>query len=129
MVPFYASKQELAYSSNKPEIAAVSDEGFVTAKKAGSAVITVKTTDGSKKKVYMRKHYNAMQPHISEDFVKLTQAFTDCGAAKNTVLGSADCILCDAAKVFDVTRHVLAPEPECLVTRERIEKERWADYI
>lgn len=35
MVPFYASKQELAYSSNKPEIAAVSDEGFVTAKKAG----------------------------------------------------------------------------------------------
>ena len=79
--------------------------------------------------VYMRKHYNPDQPHISEDFVKLTQAFTDCGAAKNTVLGSADCILCDAAKVFDVTRHVLAPEPECLVTRERIEKERWADYI
>ena len=35
-------------------------------------------------------------------------------------------ILCDAAKVFDVTRHVLAPEPECLVTRERIAKERWA---
>lgn len=45
-------------------------------------------------------------------------------ARQNTVLGSADCILCDAAKVFDVTRHVLAPEPECLVTRERIEKER-----
>lgn len=54
MVPFYASKQELAYSSNKPEIAAVSDEGFVTAKKAGSAVITVKTTDGSKKKVKLK---------------------------------------------------------------------------
>lgn len=54
MVPFYASKQELAYSSNKPEIAAVSDEGVVTAKKAGSAVITVKTTDGSKKKVKLK---------------------------------------------------------------------------
>lgn len=54
MVPFYASKQELAYSSNKPEIAAVSDEGFVTAKKAGSAVIMVKTTDGSKKKVKLK---------------------------------------------------------------------------
>lgn len=54
MVPFYASKQELAYSSNKPEIAAVSDEGVVTAKKAGSAVITVKTTDGSKKKVRLK---------------------------------------------------------------------------
>lgn len=54
MVPFYASRQDLAYSSNKPEIAAVSDEGFVTAKKAGSAVITVKTTDGSKKKVRLK---------------------------------------------------------------------------
>lgn len=54
MVPFYASKQELTYSSNKPEIVAVSDEGFVTAKKAGSAVITVKTTDGSKKKVRLK---------------------------------------------------------------------------
>lgn len=54
VVPFYASKQELTYSSNKPEIVAVSDEGFVTAKKAGSAVITVKTTDGSKKKVRLK---------------------------------------------------------------------------
>lgn len=54
MVPFYASKQELTYSSNKPEIVAVSDEGFITAKKAGSAVITVKTTDGSKKKVKLK---------------------------------------------------------------------------
>lgn len=43
--------------------------------------------------------------------MKLTEAFTDCKAAKNTVFGNADCILCDAAKVFDVTRHVLAPEP------------------
>ena len=41
-------------AKNKPEIAAVSDEGFVTAKKAGSAVITVKTTDGSKKKVKLK---------------------------------------------------------------------------
>lgn len=36
--------------------------------------------------VYMRKHYNPDQPHISEDFVKLTQAFTDCGAAKTRCL-------------------------------------------
>lgn len=87
--------------------------------------LTVVLPQGTKD-VYMRKHYNPDQPHISEDFVKLTEAFTDCKAAKNTVFGNADCILCDAAKVFDVTRHVLAPEPECLVTRERIAKERWA---
>ena len=66
MVPFYASKQELAYSSNKPEIAAVSDEGVVTAKKAGSAVITVKTTDGSKKKVKLKV---TVRPGKSVNFV------------------------------------------------------------
>ena len=87
--------------------------------------LTVVLPQGTKD-VYMRKHYNPDQPHISEDFVKLTEAFTDCKAAKNTVFGNADCILCDAAKVFDVTRHVLAPESECLVTREWIAKERWA---
>ena len=62
MVPFYASKKELAYSSNKPENAAVSDEGFVTAKKAGSAVITVKTTDGSKKKVKLKEKVRTVKP-------------------------------------------------------------------
>ena len=62
MVPFYASKQELTYSSNKPEIVAVSDEGFVTAKKAGSAVITVKTTDGSKKKVKLKETVRPEKP-------------------------------------------------------------------
>ena len=66
MVPFYASKQELTYSSNKPEIVAVSDEGFVTAKKAGSAVITVKTTDGSKKKVKLKV---TVRPEKPENFI------------------------------------------------------------
>ena len=65
--------------------------------------------------VYMRKHYNPDQPHISEDFVKLTQAFTDCGAAKNTVLGSADCILCDAAKVFDAVSYTHLTLPTILL--------------
>ncbi len=63
----------------------------------------------------MRRHYNAQQPHISEDFVKLEQAYLDCGAAKNTKFGDAACILCDAnEQFFRVTRHVLAPDPEAL---------------
>lgn len=69
-------------------------------------------TDGSAHTVYMRSHYNAQQPHISEDFVKLTQAYLGCGAAQNTRFGAASCILCDAAGLFRVTRHVLAPDPE-----------------
>ena len=81
--------------------------------------------DGQRKKVYMRRHYNAMQPHISEDFVKLEQAFYDRGAAKRVPFGEASCILCDAEKVFEVTRDVLAPDPECLVTSPVILPERW----
>lgn len=81
--------------------------------------------DGSRKPVYMRRHYNAMQPHISDDFVKLEQAFYDTGAAVKVKFGDAECILCDACKVFEVTRHVLAPNPECLVTEAVIPPERW----
>lgn len=83
--------------------------------------------DGNRKPVYMRRHYNAMQPHISEDFVKLEQAFYDTGAAKKMRFGDADCILCDARGVFEVTRHCLAPDPECLVTKEAVPPERWRD--
>lgn len=82
--------------------------------------------DGTKRQVYMRKHYNPIQPHISEDFVKLTQAFLDCGAALNFLFGSAECILCDARKLFEVTRYVLAPDPECLVTSKEIDRDRWS---
>lgn len=81
--------------------------------------------DGAARTVYMRRHYNAVQPHISEDFVKLTQAFLDCKAAKNGRFGSAECILCDARKVFEVTRQILAPDPQCLITAARIPEERW----
>lgn len=90
--------------------------------------LTVCMPDGSRKRVYMRRHYNAMQPHISEDFVKLNQAFTDCGAAEEVQFGNARCILCDAEGIFAVTRHVLASEPECLVTSPDIPPERWEEY-
>lgn len=87
--------------------------------------LTSVDADGDPHTVYMRSHYNAQQPHISEDFVKLTQAYLDCGAAENVRFGDAACILCDAKRIFEVTRHVLAPDPECIVTAERIPEERW----
>ena len=55
--------------------------------------------DGSIKDSYMRKHYNADQPHISEDFVKLNQAFLDCKAVREVTFGDAKCLLCDAQAV------------------------------
>ena len=82
---------------------------------------------GAEHTVYMRRHYNAQQPHISEDFVKLEQAYLDCGAAKNTKFGDAACILCDANELFRVTRHVLAPDPEAFVTEPVIPAQRWKE--
>ncbi len=90
--------------------------------------LTVCMPDGSSRKVYMRKHYNAQQPHISEDFVKLNQAFLDCGVVEEVQFGDAQCLLCDAKGGFEVIRHVLAPDPECLVTAPDIPPERWLEY-
>lgn len=87
--------------------------------------LTVVMPDGGERRVYMRKHYNAKQPHISEDFVKLQRAFLECNAAREVKFGSADCILCDAKRIFEVTRHVLAPDPECLVECPDIPPSRW----
>ena len=85
--------------------------------------MTVVDEAGAQHTVYMRRHYNAQQPHISEDFVKLEQAYLDCGAARNTKFGDARCILCDAEGLFRVTRHVLAPNPEAFVTEPVIPPE------
>ncbi len=81
--------------------------------------------DGSRQMVYMRKHYNAQQPHISEDFVKMNQAYLDCGVVRQVRFGDAQCLLCDAQGIFEVTRHVLAPDPECLVTADVLLPKRW----
>ena len=91
--------------------------------------MTVVDEAGAQHTVYMRRHYNAQQPHISEDFVKLEQAYLDCGAARNTKFGDAKCILCDAEGIFRVTRHVLAPNPEAFVTEPVIPPERWQGEI
>lgn len=72
------------------------------------------------RKVYVRKHYNAQQPHISEDFVKLNQIFLDSGVVRKVKFGDADSLLCDAKGMFNVVRHVIAPDPECIVTKDTL---------
>ena len=72
------------------------------------------------RKVYVRKHYNAQQPHISEDFVKLNQIFLDSGVVKKVKFGDADSLLCDAKEMFNVVRHVIAPDPEYIVTKDTL---------
>lgn len=51
--PFEATNQELSYTSSRPQIATVSEDGLVTAHSVGSTVITVEAQDGSGKTEYV----------------------------------------------------------------------------
>ena len=87
----------------------------------------IKMPDGTIKEVSVHRHYNPYQPHISEEYDKLEQAFYDCGAAKKVKFGDADCILCDAKKIYEVTKKVLSHEINCLIDRKEIPKEWWKE--
>jgi aminoglycoside 3-N-acetyltransferase len=77
----------------------------------------------------MRRHHNDQQPLISEDFIKLDRALEECGATRVVPFGDARCILCDAQRTFEVIRHILAPDPECIITSPEILPEQWADFV
>lgn len=83
----------------------------------------IKMPDGSLKQVEMYRHYNRHTAHISESFDKLMEGYFETGAAKRVKLGAADCILCDAEKLFEVTGKVLKHEKNCFIERENIPKE------
>lgn len=83
--------------------------------------------DGSLKEVQMYRHYNRHTAHISESFEKLRLAYEECGAAKNVKFGDADCILCDANAIFEVTKKVLSHEINCVIDREEIPAEWWRE--
>lgn len=81
--------------------------------------------DGSVREVSMYRHYNRHTAHISESFDKLAEAYLYNGAAKRVKFGDADCLLCDADKVFRVTEQVLSHEINCIIDRETIPEDWW----
>ena len=81
--------------------------------------------DGNLKDVLMHRHYNSKAPHISEHFDKLAEVFYELGAAKKVRFGDADCILCDAEKIFEIYRNMIQIEPNCLIEREIIPAKWW----
>lgn len=87
----------------------------------------IKMPDGTLKEVKMHRHYNPITDHISENYDKLMQAFYDLKAAKKVKYGDADCILCDANKIYEVTGKILDKEINCLIERESIPKEWWSE--
>lgn len=76
---------------------------------------------------YMRKHYNPIEPHISMRFPKLDKAFYTLGAMKKYKFGNATTLVCDANKIFNITKHILRKEPEIIINGE-ISDDFWNDY-
>lgn len=81
--------------------------------------------DGSLKDVSVHRHYNKHMAHISESFVKLDEGYEVRGATKRVKFGDADCILCTAKGLYEVTKDVLSHEINCFIDREQIPREWW----
>lgn len=79
------------------------------------------------KEVYMRKHFNKNQPHISEDFPKLDEALYEKGCMKDYKFGNAKTIVFNTKKGFNLIRHILAKDPEVIVNGT-ITKDMWEEY-
>lgn len=87
----------------------------------------IKMPDKILKKVSVHKHYNPYTAHISESYDKLTKAFYETGAAKKVKFGEADCILCEAKKLYEIVAKVLSHQINCLMDCEEVPKEYWMD--
>lgn len=83
----------------------------------------VKLPDGGVRWMDVYRHYNKKEAHISETFDKMKEGYEKTGAAKTVRFGDAQCILCDAAKLFEVTGRILKKEPNCFIDRETIPEE------
>jgi len=75
----------------------------------------VRMPDGTLKPVSMYRHYNYQTAHISETFDKLLDYYYEVGAAKMVKLGAADCILCEARKLYDATVEVLKKKEDYFI--------------
>ncbi len=85
----------------------------------------IKMPDGTLKPVSMYRHYNVHTAHISESFDKMLSGYEKTGAAKKVRFGDAECILCDAVKLFEVTARILKHQRNCFIECEHEIPEEW----
>ena len=83
----------------------------------------IKMPDGTLKPANVYRHYNRFAPHISEHFDKMLEGYEVTGAARKVRFGDAECILCDANALVDVTEKVLKHQINCFIECEEIPKE------
>lgn len=75
---------------------------------------------GTLKEVPMYRHYNRKMAHISESFDKMLDGYELTGAARKVCFGEAECILCDAVEMYEVTKQILKKEINCFIDKDKI---------
>ncbi len=89
--------------------------------------VGVKLRDGSVKQIKIKRHYCTKASDVSATFPKLTDAFEALGAAKRVKFGDADCFLCEARKIYDVSVKIFSIEPDCTLDRDTIPEAWWKE--
>lgn len=84
--------------------------------------------DDTQKEVAMHRHYNRIMEHISEAFDKMLEGYFETGAAEKVRFGDAECILCDANRLFEVTGAILKQEINCFIDRDEIPREWYENH-
>ena len=69
---------------------------------------------------------DALMEYFSDQFDKMRLIFEKAGAAVNVRFGDAECILCDARKIFEVCQTLFSIDPDCVICREEIPMEWWS---
>lgn len=89
--------------------------------------LQIRMPDGSIREVEMHRHFNSTYGSgaYAECYEKLKEAFFGLGAAKKAKFGGADCILCEARKIYAVCEKLFGIEPNCVIHRETIPEEWW----
>lgn len=89
---------------------------------------TLVMPDGSRKRNIQYRHYNRWEPHVSNHYDKLKEAYFETGAARQACFGDAACILCDCRALFRVTKHVLSHQINAVLELDEIPRSWWANY-
>ncbi len=62
----------------------------------------------SVKEYYMPKHYSSLNPHISNNYLKLEEPLLDLQISSRFKLGEATCTLIDSKKCYDFVSYLLS---------------------
>lgn len=84
------------------------EERFNVPDRFTSHIYHLFSTNGDEtKEYYMPKHYSSLNPHISNNYLKLEAPFLKLSISRQFKFGNAKCTLIDSKKCFDFVSYLL----------------------